>query len=119
MLGVSYQDHKMKEYNVQQENILAKCQEMYCQSASVANYSGWAFGHVYRHDTLSKKIVPQEIMEGGRKQEDRVNPTDIKEWTGQSLSSLLHSTYDKNIWANNTVQAFVGVTQRCPGVFGI
>ena len=50
-----------------------------------------------------------EIMEGQH---------NSKEWTGQSLSSLLCIADDKNRWATITVEASVGVPTTTPGCHG-
>ena len=54
-------------------------------------------------------------------EEDRVNRgrDNIKEWTGQSLSSLLHIADNRSRWAAITTEASVGVPQRRLGVTGV
>ena len=69
------------------------------------------FGHVCHHDTLPKKIILQGAMEGSRRRgRPRKSWEDsIKEWTGQSMSSLLHSADDRGRRAVTTAAASVGV----------
>ena len=43
----------------------------------------------------------------------------IKEWTGQSISSMLRIADDGSRWAAITAEASVGVPQRRLGVMGI
>ena len=43
----------------------------------------------------------------------------IKEWTGQSMSSLLRIADDRSRWVAITAEASIGVTQRRLGVTGI
>ena len=56
----------------------------------------------------------------GVAKEDRVNHgMDIKEWTGQTMSSLLRIADYSSQWAVITVEASVGVSQRRLGIKGI
>ena len=43
----------------------------------------------------------------------------IKEWTGQSMSSLLHIAHDRGRWAVIAANASVRVPQQRMGVTGI
>ena len=74
------------------------------------------FGHVCCHDMLPK-IMLQGTVDGGRRSgKPRKSWKDnIKEWTGQSMSSLLCIVDDKGRWA---VITSVGVPQRRLGVTG-
>ena len=58
------------------------------------------FGHVCRHDTLPK-IMLQGTVDGSRRRgrPRKSRKDDIKEWTGQSTSSLLRIAYDRGRWA--------------------
>ena len=69
------------------------------------------FGNVCRHDTLPK-IILQGYMDGKRRRGRLCKYwKDIKEWTGQSMSSLLPKS-----WAAITAEASVGVPQRRLGI---
>ena len=71
------------------------------------------FGHVCRHDMLAK-IILQKTVHGRccRGRPCKSCKDNIKEWTGQSISSLLRIADDRSRWAVITVDAFVGVRQR-------
>ena len=57
----------------------------------------------------------------GVAEKERVNrgrTTSIREWTGQSMSSLLHLVDDRSGWAVITAEASVGVSPMTPGRYG-
>ena len=78
------------------------------------------FGHVCHHDTLPK-IILQGTVDGSRhRRRSRKSWKDnIAEWTGQLMSSLLHTADDRGRWAVIASDASVGVPQRRLGVTGI
>ena len=57
-----------------------------------------------RHDTL--------VKDGSRRMEGQ------QEWTGQSMSSLLHIADDRDRWAVIAADAYVGVLSTTPERFG-
>ena len=70
------------------------------------------FGHVCCHDTL-----PKIISVDGRRHRGRPRKSwkeNIKEWTGQSMSSLLRVAEDRRRWAAITAEASVGVGYSLP-----
>jgi hypothetical protein len=117
MLGISYREHKTNEYVWQQVSILAGPQELLLSTVKRRKLS-W-FGHVCRHDALPK-IILQGTVDGKRRRgRPRKSWRDnIKEWTGQSMSSLLRVAEDRRRWAAVTAEASVGVPQRRLGVTG-
>ena len=110
MLGVSYREHKTKEYVFwQQVNVLTGRQE-FLLSTFKRHKLSW-LGHVCRHDTLPKNHTIHGTVEDNRRMErPRKSWMDnIKEWTSQSLSLLLRIADDGNWWATITAEASVGV----------
>ena len=91
-LGLSYKEHKTNEYVWQQVNILAGRRE-FLLSTVIRRKLSW-FGHVCRHDT-PPTIIPQGTVDGRPHKSWRDN---VKEWTGQSLSSLLRITNNRSQW---------------------
>ena len=109
MIGISYTDHKMNEYVWQQVNILARHRELL--SLSIASYHGLAMS---AGTMRCQKIILQGTVDGSHR---RARPhkswrDNIKVWTGQSLSSLLHITGDRNHRVTIAVEASVGVPRN-------
>ena len=75
------------------------------------------FGQVCRHDTLPKTIQ-QGTVDGSRRREKprKSWKNNIKEWTGQSMLSLLVIADDSSRWAVITANTSAGVPQRRQGV---
>ena len=74
-------------------------------------------GHVCRHDTLLKIILLGTVDGSRRRGRPHKSWKDnMKEWTGQSMSSLLHITDDRGRWSVIAAGASVGVSQRRLGV---
>ena len=67
------------------------------------------FGHVTRHDTLSKTIL-QGTVEGGRKRgRQRKSWLDnVKEWTTLIMQELLSQTTDRAGWRRTSVSSSAG-----------
>jgi len=117
MLGISYREHITNDYVWQRVNILAGRQEFLLSTVKRRKLS-W-FGHVCRHNTLSKIILQGNVNGGRRRGRPRKSWKDnIKEWTGQSMSSLLRVAEDRDRWATIAAEASVGVPQRRLGVMG-
>ena len=111
MLGISYREHKASEYVWHQVSILAGLQELLLSTVC----------RVCRHDTLSKILLYIQGCVDGRRR--RGGPREswndnIREWMGQSMSSLLRLAGDRRRWAAITTEASVGVPQRRLGVTG-
>ena len=112
MLDISYKEHKTKEYVWQQVNILAGCQELLLSTEKRYKLS-W-YGHVCHHDSLPK-IILQGTADGDRYKgrPHRSWKDNIKEWTGQSMSSYCAS---QTTTEASHLQASVRVTQQRLGV---
>ena len=110
MLGMSYREHKTNEYVWQQVSILAGPQELLLSTVKHGKLS-W-FGDVCRYDTLPKIILKGSV--DGRRRRGRLRKSwkdNNKEWTGQSVSSLLRVVEDTPDVAT-TEEASVAIPQR-------
>ena len=69
---------------------------------------------------LAEVHTMEQWMDGmyRRKRPRKSRKDNIKEWTGQSISSLLRVAEDERRWATITSDASVGVPQRRLGVTG-
>ena len=97
----------------QQVNILTGRQEFLLSTVNSRKLS-W-FGHI----CVMKRCRPRMVdgcYRGGRPRKSLDN---IKEETGQSMSSLLRIADDRSRWAAITADASVGVPQRRLGTTGI
>ena len=94
MLGISYREHKTNEYVWQLVDILARRQELLLSTVKRRKLS-W-LGHVCRHNTLPNIILQRRVDGSRRRGIPRKSWKDnIKEWTGQSMSSLLRIAADR------------------------
>ena len=119
MIGISNREHTSNEYVWQLVNILASHQELLLLTAKRRNLS-W-FGHVCRHDTQAE-IILRGIVDSSRRIGKPLKSwmNNIKEWTCQSLSSLLRIADDISRWATIAARRLsIGVPQRGLGVSGI
>ena len=109
ILCISYREHTASEYVWQQVNILAGCQELSLSTVRRPKLA-W-FGHV----------MLQGTVDGGRIRgtSHKSWKGSIKQWTGQSRSSLLRIAYYRSRWAVITAEASVGLPQRRLGVADI
>ena len=97
ILRISYRQHKTNLYVRNKIEMYAGVQEPLLSLVKRRKLA-W-FGHVCRHDSLSKTIL-QGKVEGGRSRGGQIKAwTDnIKEWTGQDFSSLIRIAEDRNHW---------------------
>ena len=115
MLGISCREHKINEYVWQQVNVLARRQELLL--SAVKRHKLSRFSYVCRRDMLLKILLQGTVdarRHRGRPRKSWKN--NIKEWTGELMSSLLRIVDDRNRWAAMTADASVGVSQRRLGV---
>ena len=84
---------KTNQYVWQQVNILAGRPELLLPIVKRRKLS-W-FGHVCRHDTMSRIIIGATVDGSRRSGKLRKSWKDIKEWTGQSMSSLQRIVDDR------------------------
>ena len=111
MYGISYSEHKTNEYEWQHFDILAGRQELLLSTVKRHKLS-W-FG---RHDTLPN-IILQGTVDGNRRRGRlrKLWMDNIKEWTGQSMSSLMRIADDRGRFAVIAAAASVGVPPTTPG----
>ena len=111
LLRISYLEHKTNDYVRSLVSSYVGPQEPLLTTVKRRKLA-W-FGHVTRHDTLSKTIL-QGTVEGGRRRgRQRKNWTDnVKEWTDLSIPALLttaantrgasHEAYSHEAYAGTT-----------------
>ena len=111
MLVISYREHKTSQYVLQQGDILAGRHEVLLSTIKHRKLS-W-FIDVCRHDTLLKIILVQGTVDGNRRRgRPRKSWKDnFKEWTDQSMLSLLCIADDRGRWALIAPDASVIVPQ--------
>ena len=92
MLGMSYREHKTKRIwmaiNHQMQELL---------TSTIKRRKLWSFSHVCHHDMLQK--IMQETVDGShrRGRPHKSWKDTIKEWTGQSMLSLVHIMDDRSV----------------------
>ena len=97
LLGVSYRERKTNEFVRTSVNNLVGAQEPLL--ATVKRRKLTWYGHICRHDSLSKVIL-QGTVEGGRSRgrQQKSWSDNIKEWTRMSTPELLIRTADRDAW---------------------
>ena len=97
LLGISWSDRKTNEFVRNQITLLAGPQEPLLATVRRRKLS-W-FGHVTRHNTLSKTIL-QGTLEGGRRRgrQKKGWMDNIKEWTRLDSPTLLREVEDRAGW---------------------
>ena len=99
ILNISYKEHKTNEY-VWNEVISHVGKQEPLHTTIRKRKMKW-FGHVTRHNSLSKTIL-QGTVEGGRKRgRQKKSWTDnIKQWTQMDMYSLINLAQDRQAWRN-------------------
>ena len=78
------------------------------------------FGHVCRQDRLPKIITQLTVDDSRRRERPRKSwKYNVKEWTGQSISSMMRIADDKSRWEAVTADASVAVPQGRSSITGI
>jgi len=97
VLQVSYLEHKTNVFIHDQIRQLAGRQETLLKVVR-RRILAW-FGHVTRHQMLSK-VVLQGMVDGGRRRggQRKTWLDNIKEWTGRDISTLMRITEDSQAW---------------------
>ena len=97
LLNISYREHKTNQYVWDLVESLVGPQEKLL--ATVKRRKLQWFGHVTRHDTLSRTIL-QGTVEGGRKRgRQRKSWSDnVKSWTEMTTPQLLTAAIDRPTW---------------------
>ncbi|GFS20303.1 endonuclease-reverse transcriptase [Elysia marginata] len=78
------------------------------------------FGHVTRHDSLSKTIL-QGTVEGKRRRgrQKKAWCDNIKEWTGMAMYELVSSASDRDAWRQKTASSALRSPATTPQVEGL
>ena len=97
LLCISYLEHKTSDLIQSKINSLVSSQELLVATARRRQCAG--FGHVIRHDSLSKTIL-QGTLEGGRRygRQRKCWMDNIKEWTSLPMPELLTGAYCRKDW---------------------
>ena len=113
LLRISYKDHKTNDFVRQKVTIYAGRQEPLL--ATVRRRKLAWYGHVCRHDSLSKTIL-QGTVEGQRKRgRPRKSWSDnLKDWTGHNTTTLIRASEDREVWRTLTVAASTVAPRRPP-----
>ena len=98
LLGISWRERKTNEFvrNTINSMIVGKQEELL--TTVKRRKLAW-FGHVTRHQTLSKTIL-QGTVQGGRKRgrQKKQWMDNIRDWTGEKDEELLKKAEDRNAW---------------------
>lgn len=113
LLGISYLEHKTNGYVHKKIKDLVGLQEPLLATVKRRKL-GW-FGHVTRHDTLSKRIL-QGTVEGGRRRgrQKKSWVENIKEWTDLAMPDLLNAASQRQRWKTLSAVASHQFPQRHP-----
>ncbi|GFS18977.1 endonuclease-reverse transcriptase [Elysia marginata] len=101
LLRISYKDHVTNESV--REIVVACVGPQEPLLATVKRRKLAWFGHVTRHDSLSKTIL-QGTVEGKRRRgrQKKAWCDNIKEWTGMAMYELVRSASDRDAWRQKT-----------------
>ncbi|GFS24369.1 endonuclease-reverse transcriptase [Elysia marginata] len=101
LLRISYKDHVTNESV--RELVVAYVDPQEPLLATVKRRKLAWFGHVTRHDSLSKTIL-QGAVEGKRRRgrQKKAWCDNIKEWTGMAMCELVRSASDRDAWRQKT-----------------
>ena len=104
LLRISYKEHKTNAYV--KEQITNSAGEQEPLLATIKRRKLAWFGHISRHNTLSKTIL-QGTVEGKRRRgrQRKIWHDNIKEWTGSNLATLIRMTEDREGWKTLTAQS--------------
>ena len=115
LLHISHTEHKTNEFVRQLVFILAGKQEPLLAVVKRRKLA-W-YGHISRHDTLSKTIF-QGTVEGKRSRgRPRKSWSDnVKDWTNQPTARTLRAAEDRHQWRAMAEEASILPPQRAPAV---
>ena len=119
MFGISYRK-KTKQTNVYGNRSISSpdVRNLYCQSSSVAGIHGSAISAVKKR--CQKSYNREHYTVDGSRHSGRLCKSwmaNIKEWTGQSLSSLVRISDDRSRWAE--VGASIEVSKHTNDSIGV
>ena len=104
LLRISWREHKTNEYVRKRMEELVGPQETLL--ATVKRRKLKWFGHVTRHDSLSKTIMQGTVAGGRRRGRQRKSWGDnIKEWTAMTTPELLRAANTRTEWRKKSVSA--------------
>ena len=111
LLGISYHEHKTNDYVRKKIRDLMGPQEPLL--ATVRRRKLAWFGHLTRHNTLSKTIL-QGTVEGGRRRgrQRKSWVENIKEWTDLTMPDLLIAASQRQRWRTLSAAAAHQSPQR-------
>ena len=111
LLRISYRDHVTNESV--REMVVAYVGPQEPLLATVKRRKLTWFGHVTRHDSLSKTIL-QGTVEGwrrrGRQKKSWID--NIKEWTGMTMHELVRSAFDRSAWRRKAASSALRSPRR-------
>ena len=97
LLGISWRERKTNEFVRNTINSMIGKQEELLTTVKRRKLA-W-FGHVTRHQTLSKTILQGTVQGGRRRGRQRKQWMDnIRDWTGEKDEELLKKAEDRNAW---------------------
>eukprot|EP00914_Ancora_sagittata_P016494 GHVO01032804.1.p1 GENE.GHVO01032804.1~~GHVO01032804.1.p1 ORF type:complete len:141 (-),score=18.55 GHVO01032804.1:365-787(-) len=111
LLKMSYRERRTHEFVIGEVTRLAGKQEPLL--ATVKRRKMIWFGHVNRHNTLSKTIL-QGTVEGKRKRgrQKKNWSSNIREWMDDDLVDLTRATEDRRRWRKLSLDAALKSPQR-------
>jgi hypothetical protein len=111
LLHISYKEHKTNDYVRQQVTTYVGKQEPLLATVKRRKLA-W-YGHVSRHESLSKTIL-QGTVEGKRRRgRQRKSWSDnVTEWTGCNIASLLRQAEDRELWRSLTARTSIMAPRR-------
>ena len=92
LFRISYTEHKTNDYARQQADSFAGKQESLLTTVKRRKLS-W-FGHITRHNTISKSTL-QGTLEGTRRPPEENCLDKMQEWANESLPTLVRTEEDK------------------------
>ena len=104
LLGISWREHKTNEYVRKKVEDIVGPQETLLATVKRRKLA-W-FGHVTRHNSLSKTIMQGTVAGGRRRGRQRKSWGDnIKEWTAMTTPDLLRAADNRTEWRRKSVSA--------------
>ena len=113
LLRISYTEHKTNQFVRQLVTILAGMQEPFL--ATVKRWKLAWYGHISRHDSLSKTILQGTVESKQRRGCPRKSWSDnVKDWTNQPTAQMLHAAEDHQQWRAMAEEASILPPQQAP-----
>ena len=111
LLGISYREHKTNDYVLTTVRNLVGPQQPLLATVKRRKLA-W-FGHLTRHNSLSKTIL-QGTVEGGRRRGRQRTSwmENVKTWTDMTMQELLSTTTDRKAWRKKCASSALKSPQR-------